>query len=254
MRGTILAAAALVSALWYGHVTAQDEAAPVSYVYSTYFVCAPDAESRADDIIKSSFKPHYDAAVEQGDIQAWSWMQHFVGGEWRRVLLIIAPDMDSILDASGALGEIIQDETPEAGRAFSSICSSHEDYIWRTVPGAGSGAVTDNRGAAGLTVYLQCDMSREERADEIVREVLAPVYNAHVGEGQLTSWTWLEHHVGGPWRRILALGAEDHKTLMRTRDAILEDLGGRRYERAVRELNEVCDTHRDYMWDALFPE
>lgn len=252
MRRLILAAAMLAPAFWCGSAAAQQPG--VSFVYSTYFICSPDSESRADEIVRTSFRPHYDAAVEHGDIQSWSWMKHFVGGEWRRVLLIVAPDMDSILDASGALGEIIEDQTPEAGRAFSAICSSHEDYIWRSLPGAGSGAVTADRGAAGLTVYLQCDMSREERADEIVREVLAPVYNRHIGEGQLTSWNWLRHHVGGPWRRILALGASDHKTLMRARDAILDELSDRRHERTLRELNEICHTHRDYMWDILFPE
>ncbi|MDJ0813627.1 MAG: hypothetical protein QNJ23_07855 [Woeseiaceae bacterium] len=248
MKRLMLVAAALL--LLSAHAVAQDDA--VSYVYSTYFVCSPDAESRADEIVRSSFKPHYDAAVEQGDILSWSWMQHFVGGEWRRVLLIIAPDMDSIIDASGAVGEVIEDETPEAGRAFSAICSSHEDYIWRTMPGVGNGA-TGERGAAGFTVYLECDMSREQRADEIVREVLAPVYDAHIGDGELTSWNWLEHHVGGPWRRILALGADDHKTLMRARDSILADFDDRRFERALRELNEICHTHSDYMWDVVFP-
>ncbi len=250
MRRMMLVAAAPL--LLCAHAVAQDNA--VSYVYSTYFVCSPDAESRADEIVRSSFKPHYDAAVEQGDIISWSWMQHFVGGEWRRVLLIIAPDMDSLLDASGAVGEVIEDETPEAGRAFSAICSSHEDYIWRTLPGVGTGAATGERGSAGFTVYLECDMSREERADEIVREVLAPVYDAHIGDGKLNSWNWLEHHVGGPWRRILALGADDHKTMMRARDSILAELDDRRYERAMRELSEVCHTHSDYMWNVVFPE
>lgn len=71
-----------------------------------------------------------------------------MGGNWRRVLVIIAADMDALLDASGALGEIISDKTPEAGLAFSAICSSLEDYIWQTVDGVGSGAVTDRRGDA----------------------------------------------------------------------------------------------------------
>jgi hypothetical protein len=252
MKKLIFTATLLVPALWGGTAIAQDETAPVMYAYATYFNCSPDGESRADEIIESSFKPHYDAAVEQGDIQSWSWLQHFVGGEWRRVLVIIAPDMDSILDASGALGEIIEDETPEAGRAFSGICASHEDYIWRTMEGAGSGLATDARGTAGFTVYFQCDISREDRADELVRDVIGPVYNRHVGEGQLTSWSWLEHHVGGEYRRILVLGAEDHKTMMRTRESILQSLDDRKYERAMRDLGEICHTHRDYMWDILF--
>jgi hypothetical protein len=252
MRKLIFTATLLAPALLGGTAIAQDETAPATYAYATYFVCSPDGESRADEIIKSSFKPHYDAAVEQGDIQSWSWLQHFVGGEWRRVLVIIAPDMDSILDSSGALGEIIEDETPEAGRAFSGICSSHEDYIWRTMPDIGSGPATDARGSAGFTVYMQCDMSREDRADELMRDVIGPVYDRNTAEGQLTSWNWLQHHVGGKWRRILVLGAEDHKTLMRARDDIVAEFDDRKYERALREINEICHTHRDYMWDVVF--
>lgn len=252
MKKFIFTATLLASALFLGTAIAQDEGVPASFVYATYFVCSPDGESRADEIINSSFKPHYNAAVEQGDIQSWSWMQHFVGGYWRRVLLIIAADMDSILDASGALGEIIEEETPEAGRAFSGICSSHEDYIWRTMEGIGSGPATSTRGSAGFTAYMQCDMSREERADELIRDVFGPVYDSHIGDGQLTGWSWLEHHVGGKWRRILVMGAEDHKTLLKARDAIFDELDERRYERPMKEMSQICHTHRDYMWDVLF--
>lgn len=252
MKRIIFTATLLAIVLWGGTAIAQEEAASDLYAYATYFVCSPDSESRADEIIKSSFKPHYDAAVEQGDILSWSWMQHFVGGEWRRALLIIASDMDSILDASGALGEIIEDETPEAGRSFSGICAAHEDYIWRTIAGVGSGPATDTRGSAGFSVYMQCEMSREERADKLMRETFAPVYQRHTTSGELTSWNWLRHHVGGKWRRILVLGAEDHKALMRARDSIVDELGDRKYDRAMREMNEICHTHRDYMWDLLF--
>ncbi len=234
-----------------GIALAQDNEAQSAFAYATYFVCSPDAESRADEIINSSFKPHYDAAVEQGDILSWSWLQHYMGGNWRRVLVIIAADMDALLDASGALGEIISDKTPEAGRAFSGICSSHEDYIWQTVDGVGSGAVTDTRGDAGFSVYMQCDMSKEERADELVRDVFGPIYDRHVGEGELTTWNWLQHNVGGKWRRILVMGATDHKTLMRTRAAIIGEFDDRKVERAAEEMNKICHTHQDYMWDIL---
>ena len=98
---------------------------------------------------------------------------------------------------------------------------------------------------------MQCDMNREERADELVRKVFAPIYNKHVGDGELTSWNWLQHHVGGKWRRILTMGAADHKTLMRTRAAIFAEFDDRRVERAANELNEICDTHQDYLWDIL---
>lgn len=251
MNKSVIANCLLAVALLAGGALAQDQGAEPSYVYATYFVCSPEGESRADEIISSSFKPHYDAAVEQGDILSWSWLQHYVGGNWRRVLVIIAPDISSLLDASGALGEIISDQTPEAGRSFSAICSSHDDYIWETIPGIGMTAITEDRGAAGFSVYMRCDMNGEERADELVRKVIAPIYNKHVSEAELTSWNWLKHHVGGEWRRLLIMGAADHKTLMKARESILADFDDRKVERAATEMNEICDSHQDYMWDIL---
>ena len=216
-------------------------------------MCSPDGESRADEIINSSYKPHYDAAVEHGDIESWSWLQHYAGGEWRRVLVVISSDIESMLDASGALGEIISEQTPEAGRAFSAICSSHVDYVWQTMDGvgSGSGSASDERGDAGFTVYMQCDMNREEEADKLMRETIGPVYDKHTGEGGLTSWGWLRQYIGGHYRRILTMGSTDHKTLMLAREAIHADFADRKVARAVEEMNEICPTHQDYMWDVL---
>ena len=248
MNRGILAGLAVSVVAFSGYAAAQDES-QTSYAYATYFVCHPEGESRADEIIRTTFKPHYDAAVEHGDIQGWTWMQHFVGGNWRRVLVLIADDVDSLLDASGALGEIISANTPEAGRAFSAICDAHEDYIWQTVEGVGGVAITQQRGAAGFSTYMQCDMAREERADELVREVFGPVYDRHLGEDGLTSWNWLSHNVGGQWRRALIMGAADHKQLMKKRAEIIAEFGNRKVERAFREFNEICYSHQDYMWD-----
>ena len=136
-------------------------------------------------------------ATKPGFETATSMPRFEPGTKKMRLLVIMAPDMDSLLDASGALGEIISDRTPEAGRAFSQICSSHEDYIWQAVEGIGSGEPTEQRGAAGFSIYMSCDMNREDRADELFRDVIAPVFNKHVGDGELTSWNWLQQFVGG---------------------------------------------------------
>ena len=244
--------AALVASLFLAiPALAQDEGAQTLYAYATYFVCSPDGESRADEIITSTFKPNYDAAVEHGDISSWSWMQHFVGGYWRRVLVITAREMDALLDASGALGEIIEDQTPEAGRAFSGICSSHEDYIWESVDGVSTGTTAGDRGDAGFTVYFECNLNGEDRADELMRDVIGPIYDKHIREGGLSTWNWLAHNVGGDYRRILTMTAADHKTLMKTRAAIIDEFDNRRTERALKEINDICYKHRDYMWDIL---
>ena len=227
----------------------QDTAPQVVFAYATYFECKPDRESHADEIIASSFKPHYDQAVEQEQIVSWAWMQHYIGGKWRRMLVVVTNELEAALETSGALGEIVSDRTPEAGRAFSEICSSHDDYMWQSIPGIGGGPVSSRRGAAAFSTYMQCSLASEERADELVRTILAPVYDAHVGDGELMSWNWLKRTVGGRYTRLLTLGAADHASLLRARAAIEDELKGRKVQRAMREFRTICHTQSDYMWD-----
>ncbi len=221
----------------------------LAFIYVTYFECDPAGEARADEIIARTYAPHYNAAVESGDIMGWSWLAHFVGGKWRRALVLNAADMDSIIDASGALGEIIEENTPEAGRAFSETCPVHEDYIWEAADGLSGAPDGSARGDVRFSMYMECDMSREESADELMREQLAPIYNRHVKEGELTGWAMLRHNVGGQWRRLLTMAADDHKTLMRVRATIIDEMSSGRAERALRQINEICSSHTDYMWD-----
>lgn len=231
---------------------AQDGKAPMAFVYATYFECNPAEESRADEIIERNYKPHYDAAVASGEIASWSWLSHFVGGKWRRVLVLTTGNMNDLLDASGALGEIIEETTPEAGRVFTDICDVHEDYIWTSVEGVGAATLGSERGDAGFSTYVQCDMSQEEKADEIFKEFFAPIYDRQMAQGNLVSWAWLQHNVGGDWRRLLTTTASDHKTMMKTRAAIVREMSGRKIERAQREFDQICPRHNDYMWDILF--
>lgn len=221
----------------------------LAFVYSTYFECDPAGEARADEIIERTYAPHYNAAVESGDILGWSWLAHFVGGKWRRALVINAADMDSLLDASGALGEIIEEATPEAGRAFSETCPVHEDYIWEAADGLSSNPDGAAGGDVRFSMYVQCDMSQEERADELMLEQLAPIYNRYVTDGSLSGWAILRHNVGGQWRRLLTMAASDHKTIMRVRAEIVAETAEGRAERAMRQINEICSVHQDYMWD-----
>ncbi len=229
-------------------VTAQEQTA--GYVYATYYICDTSMETRADEIIQRSYATHYDAAVAAGNIASWSWLAHFMGGQWRRVLVLTALDIEDLLDASGALGEIIEESTPEAGRVFSEVCGEHVDYIWRPVLGVGTFAVgTGRAGDAGFSAYMVCDMSREDRADEIMRETVAPIYDKHVESGALGSWAWLEHNVGGEFRRLLTATAADHKTMLNTRASIVAELRERKNNRAFKQFNEICFEHQDYMWD-----
>ncbi len=251
MNGKILAGLIAISLLVSGKVLGQGEQFQRAFAYVSYFECNQAAEDRADEIVTRSYAPHYNNALEQGDIASWSWLAHYVGGKWRRALVVTATNMDDLLDAAGALGEIISDTTPEAGRAFNEACPVHEDYIWETTPGVGGAVLGQERAEAGFSAYFQCDSAREERADEIVRDVLGPIYDRHVDSGGITTWSWLQHNVGGPYRRLLSATASDHKTMMESRAAIVEELNNGRTKRAFTQFNEICPIHQDYMWDIV---
>jgi hypothetical protein len=235
-----------------GIAFSQDGEATVAYAYVTYFECDAAREFRADEIIERSFKPHYDAAVEAGEILRWSWLGHFVGGKWRRALVLSASNIDDMLASAGALGEVIEDSTPEAGRVFSEVCPIHEDYIWQTVEGVGNTSVGASRGEVGFSSYMDCNLTGQERVDELMRETIGPIYDAHVANGDLVGWSWLAHNVGGQWRRLLSVTASDHNTMLHTREAIIDELQTGRLRRASEQLDEICGTHQDYMWDILY--
>ena len=131
MNKKTIAVFLLAVTFFAGHALAQDQDGQAMFAYATYFVCSPDGESRADEIINSSFKPHYDASVEHGDIQSWSWMQHFVGGEWRRILTMGAPDHKTLMRARTAtLADFDDRKVERAAEEFNDICPSHQDYLW----------------------------------------------------------------------------------------------------------------------------
>jgi len=227
---------------------AQEETPP-TYIYSTYFECNVAKQEQADFIVKNAYAPFYDAAVDDGTISSWGWLAHHTGGKWRRVLYYTAPGLDALIDAPMAINPKIDEANPAAGQAFSEICGAHDDYIWQAgTSSRGAGVISEERGKVGMTVYFYCDMSSEDEADEIIAEQLAPIYNSHVGEGQLTSWGWLEHYIGGKWRRAATTTASDLKTLLATRNAIYADVN-EKAEAAGKRFGEICGSHQDYIWE-----
>ena len=91
-------------------------------------------------------------------------------------------------------------------------------------------------------------MSKEGRADEIVKTVFAPIYDAHVGEGRLASWGWSEHIVGGKYRRLATMTADDWPTLLKIRGEIFDAMDEADNPLAD-EFSEICGSHSDYLWE-----
>ncbi len=222
-----------------------------TFVYATYFECDTSKQEIVDEIVKHVWAPAYDAAVEAGTISQWGWMAHHTGGKWRRLLYYSVPSLDALFDAPEAISPGIQKNNPGASQVFGEICNSHDDYIWQVGIGSrGAGLIPQERGKVGTSVYYYCDMSQEERADEIVEEFFAPIYNSHVEKGDITSWGWLKHYFGGKWRRVATMTGTDAKSLFAARDAIFDEVN-EKAEAAGNEFGEICGSHQDFLWNIV---
>jgi len=222
---------------------AQEEEAD-SFVYATYFYCDVSRQERADEIVASTGAPVFDAAVEDGTITAWGWMSHHTGGKWRRIRYHVAPSIDQLLETLETLNGKVAEKHAVAQNEFSQICNAHDDYIWQQQASSGG----EGRGPAGFSVYYVCKMSKESRADEIMEETLAPLLSAQIEAGNLTSWGWSSHVVGGKYRRLATYTAPTFDKLIAGRSAVIAGLMGKHSE-AADEFNSICFSHQDYMWN-----
>lgn len=227
-------------------VSAQDD--DEEYVYVTYFECEPSMEWLADGIHESVQKPAYDKAVEDGALNDYGWLVHHTGGPWRRALWRSADSVDELMASFEVLEDNTEDGADNAGAQFSKICNRHEDYIWRAVTGSSSAEEPEQEEGVGLSVYYRCDQNREERADTLVADTIAPLYQAQIDAGNIRSWGWMSHIVGGEIRRLATMRADDWSSLFEARNAIIDAMGEGDLSDAGEEFTGICGTHEDYLW------
>lgn len=221
---------------------AQDQAAEV-YVYGTYSVCDLAKQERSDEIFAQLDKGILDAAVADKTISSYGLYAHHTGGPWRRLSYTTGPSVQALLDAQQKIGEKADAMNKKLGQEYSTICNSHDDYIWHRVAGS-AGSVSP--GGAVFSTYYVCDGTRESQADALVQQVFAPAYDKMVADGKLKSWGWLEHIVGGKYRRVATMGATDVKALMAARAEIVQAFTD---NAAGDAFTEICDSHTDYIWN-----
>lgn len=215
-----------------------------TYTYSTYFYCDVTQQERADEIVEKLDKPVYDAAVTDGSITAWGWMAHHTGGKWRRAEYHQAPSIDALVAAQKKIGDQIEAKNKALSTEAGKICNSHDDYIWRRVAGnAGP------RGKVSFSVYYVCDSGREDQADALVKRVFAPMYDKLVAEGKLMTWGWMEHIVGGEYRRLSTITAADVNSLVAARTSIVTAMQD---DPLAATLDDICGSHADYIWEIKF--
>jgi hypothetical protein len=221
--------------------SAQDKPAE-SFTYATYSVCDLNKQERADEIFTQLDKPVLDAAVADGTITAYGYNAHHTGGRWRRVQYVMAPSVDALLDAQKKIGDAVDSKNQKLADESTAICDTHDDYIWRRVSGT---IGTVSPGGVSFSTYFVCD-SREERADALMAQLYAPVLDKLVADGKLKAWGWLEHIVGGQYRRLATMGATDLKSLMAARGELVEAVED---SPLGDQFTEICDSHTDYIWE-----
>ena len=215
-------------------------------VFGMYYRCNQAREAQADDVVWNVLGPIAQKHVDAGDLSAWGWLSHRQGGAWRKGFFTVGTDRDVMMDVRGQIFQEFLGEHTEAAAEMNTACPSHDDYIWTGIatsplnPDAPLGQVS-------ISTYYACDMSREDRTNEIFEEVLAPLYQKHMDLGHVASWGFYAHRSGGRFRRLETFSGADHKTLLNMQDAIFDE-AFQTNALAMQEFYQICDSHTDYMW------
>jgi hypothetical protein len=230
-----------------GAVAAQD--AP-TLVVGTYYNCTQGKAERADAIYKERVAPIMKAEVAAGHIAGFGWAKHWEGAEWRRLEYMSGTDLDKLVDAREALIKKMESaEFKKDMEEFDTICPSHDDYIWASVVGSqAAGDVGRVRSPVAMSTYFVCGAADEDEADAIVKAVFAPILNQQVKDKKIASWNWLEHRMGGKYRRLLVFDGADHKSLLKFWGVLSPALDAAS-PTLSRRFNEICSSHTDYIWD-----
>lgn len=225
--------------------------APQPVVYASYYECDPLALQRVDSLMSAFWGPIAERHMAAGHATAWGWLGHHTGGTWNRAFYVVSPDVNDALDAIGGVNTDARAADAALVRETMAACPVHEDYIWQRVAGSQpSEAFATSRPQAGLSIYYECDPAREQRADAVFTASLAPAFDRMVASGDMNSWGWMQHLVGGKYRRLLVTDGPDAKTLLGAIGGIVQELRVQQ-PNAFREFSEICGSHQDNVWRIL---
>lgn len=95
--------------------------------------------------------------------------------------------------------------------------------------------------------YHVCDVTQQDRADEIFEKLDKPVYDAAVADGSLSAYSYYAHHTGGKWRRGVFYVAGSIDALLDAQEKIGSQIEANN-EKLSREYGKICNKHEDYIW------
>ena len=238
-----IAIAAFASALTFTAWAQED--GPAGFTYGTYYVCDVASQGDMDTIVEQYEKPVFDQWVEDGKMTGWGYYSHFTGGRWRRLQWHGAPTLNEAVNNQAAIFQEIYADNADAGARRSEACETHDDYVW--ADSQFSGPPTES-GMVSLSVYYVCDQARETEADEIVRNIYAPLYEQLMEDGKLVGWGWSTHVLGGEIRRLGTAIGTSYSQVLDARAAVIE---ATQDNSASTAFVEICTSHSDYLWDIV---
>lgn len=98
--------------------------------------------------------------------------------------------------------------------------------------------------------YSACDLTLQDRADEIFEQVQKGVYEAAVADGTINGYGWLKHHTGGKWRRAVYFGATSVQALLDAQKKTGDQMDAKN-KKLGDEFSKICNSHDDYIWSTI---
>lgn len=98
--------------------------------------------------------------------------------------------------------------------------------------------------------YFNCDTSKQERADEIFKQLDQPVWEGAVADGTVTGFGYLIHHTGGKWRKVQYYRAPTIEALLAAQDKVGDAIDAKN-KKLSTEFSAICSSHDDYIWRAV---
>lgn len=98
--------------------------------------------------------------------------------------------------------------------------------------------------------YFKCDVTLQERADEIVMQLDKPLWDAAIADSSVAGWGWLTHQTGGQWRRAQYFRAGSIDALLAVQKKVGDQVDAKNKKLAT-EFGKICNSHDDYIWRAV---
>jgi hypothetical protein len=98
------------------------------------------------------------------------------------------------------------------------------------------------------STYFYCDVTGQDRVDELIKTQNAPVLDKMVKEGLISGWGWLAHHTGGKWRRVQYYQAPSVNALLDAQEEMNKRMDAA-YPSDNDEFGKICNAHDDYIWE-----